>query len=432
MQGNATPCILFYFVTFAIGLSPFPPFGRALSFLGDRLSVMFMKQILVYSLICLHLVSLSSCSTREIISVTTATISGDIMAPGRLVLRKGVYYVSHPQVVAARLKEFAGMLERFRKAVTPEWGEKETKEPTPTTYVKYTQNYKARAWVDFDKGIVTVETVDDKDPESSLREAIVTVLLTPNDPRGVDLYSDRSVVLGETPFLYNEVLDRDGKPIRWEWRANRFADVLVSEKMQSRKITAQGHRRTVHYVNIPMVKDHLMVRARKFRPHVLECARLYKVSPNLIYAIMKTESDFNPFAVSHVPAYGLMQIVPATAGQDVSGFLGDSQGVPSRDFLFEPGNNIRYGAVYLHILNYKYLAKITDPVSREYCVIAAYNGGAGSVLKTFSRDRDRAPEKINRMHPGDVYRTLVADLPARETRRYVQKVVSAKKEFVKL
>jgi membrane-bound lytic murein transglycosylase C len=83
-------------------------------------------------------------------------------------------------------------------------------------------------------------------------------------------------------------------------------------------------------------------------------------------------------------------------------------------------------------LNYKYLAKITDPVSREYCVIAAYNGGAGSVLKTFSRDRDRAPEKINRMHPGDVYRTLVADLPARETRRYVQKVVSAKKEFVKL
>jgi membrane-bound lytic murein transglycosylase C len=116
----------------------------------------------------------------------------------------------------------------------------------------------------------------------------------------------------------------------------------------------------------------------------------------------------------------------------VSGFLGDKQGVPSRDFLFEPANNIRYGAAYLHILNYKYLAKIKDPVSREYCVIAAYNGGAGSVLKTFSSNRDQAPAKINRMHPGDVYKTLVAKHPAQETRRYVQKVVLAKKEFVNL
>ena len=391
-----------------------------------------MKHIFIHSLICLHLLSISSCSTREIISVTTATVSGDITAVGRLAVRKGVYYVSHPQVVAARLNAFAGMLDRFRKAVTPEWGKKETKEPTPTTYVKYTQNYKARAQVDFDKGIVTVETLEDNEPGSSLHEAIVTVLLTPSDPRGVDLYSDTSVVLGETPFLYGEVLDRDGKPVRWEWRANRFADVLVREEMQSRKITADGHRKTIHYVTIPMVKDHLMVRARKFKPYVLDCARTYKVSPNLIYAIMKTESDFNPFAVSHVPAYGLMQIVPATAGQDVSGFLDDNQGVPTRDFLFVPGNNIRYGAAYLHILNYNYLAKISDPVSREYCVIAAYNGGAGAVLKTFSRDRNRAPEKINRMHPGEVYKTLLADLPARETRRYVQKVVSAKKEFVKL
>ncbi|WP_069859341.1 murein transglycosylase domain-containing protein [Desulfoplanes formicivorans] len=391
-----------------------------------------MKRILVHTFICLHLLSLSSCSTREIISVTTATVSGDVTAVGRLAARKGVYYVSHPQVVASRLKAFADMLDRFRKAVAPQWGKKETREPSPKTYVKYTQNYQSRARVDFDKGIVIVETLDATQPSASLQEAIVTVLLTPNDPRGVDLYSAKSVVLGETPFLYGEILDRDGQPIRWQWRANRFANILVREAMQSKTIRVDGRNKTVHYVTIPMVKDHLMVRARKFKPYVLDCARAYKVSPNLIYAIMKTESDFNPYAVSHVPAYGLMQIVPATAGQDVSGFLGDKQGVPSRDFLFVPANNIRYGAAYLHILNYKYLAKIKDPVSREYCVIAAYNGGAGSVLKTFSSNRDQAPNKINGMHPGDVYKTLVAKHPARETRRYVQKVVLAKKEFVNL
>jgi membrane-bound lytic murein transglycosylase C len=391
-----------------------------------------MKPFLVHTLVCLYFLSLASCSTKEIISVTTATVTGDVTAVGRLAARKGVYYVSHPQVVASRLKAFADMLDRFRQAVTPQWGQKETREPSPKTYVKYTQNYQSRAQVDFDKGIVTVETLDTARPAASLQEAIATVLLTPNDPRGVDLYSDKSVVLGETPFLYGEVLDRDGQPIRWQWRANRFARILVQEDMKSKTISVDGRTKTVHYVTIPMVKDHLMVRARKFKPYVLDYARAYKVSPNLIYAIMKTESDFNPFAVSHVPAYGLMQIVPSTAGQDVSGFLGDKQGVPSRDFLFEPANNIRYGAAYLHILNYKYLAKIKDPVSREYCVIAAYNGGAGSVLKTFSSNRDQAPAKINRMHPGDVYKTLVAKHPAQETRRYVQKVVLAKKEFVNL
>jgi membrane-bound lytic murein transglycosylase C len=375
---------------------------------------------------------MSSCSTREIVSVTKATVTGDVTAVGRLAARKGVYYVTHPQVVASRVKEFTQMLARFHKAVTPTWGEDETKEASQKRYVKYTQNYLSRAEVDFDRGTVLVETLDQANPSVSLKEALVTVFLTPNDPRGVDLYSDKKVILGETPFLYGEVVDYDGKPIRWEWRANRFADALVRDEVKTRQITAEGRSKTVHYVQVPMVRDHLMVRARKFTPYVKEYAKTYGVSPNLVYAIMKTESDFNPYAVSHVPAYGLMQIVPSTAGQDVSAFLEDRQGVPSRDFLFIPGNNIRYGAAYLHILQYNYLAQISDPLSREYCVIAAYNGGAGSVLRTFDSNRNKASAKINSMHPGKVYDTLLTKHPAQETRNYVRKVLQAKKDFVNL
>ncbi|MDD4648956.1 MAG: murein transglycosylase domain-containing protein [Desulfoplanes sp.] len=391
-----------------------------------------MKYYFYLLFLCTTLVSLPSCSTREIFSVTKATVTGDVTAVGRLAVRKGVYYATHPQVVAKRLKEFSQMLARFHKAITPTWGKEEAKEPSQKRYVKYTQNYLSRAEVDFDTGTVQVETLDQKNPQASLKEALVTVLLTPNDPRGVDLYSDKKVVLGETPFLYGEVLDMDGKPVRWEWRANRFADALVHDAVKTRQIKADGQSKTVHYVTLPMVQDHLMVRARKFKPYVLEYAKTYGVSPNLVYAIMKTESDFNPYAVSHVPAYGLMQIVPASAGQDVSGFLDDRQGVPSRDFLFVPRNNIRYGAAYLHILQYKYLAQIADPISREYCVIAAYNGGAGSVLRTFDSNGNRASDKINSMHPGKVYDTLIKKLPAQETRNYVRKVVQAKKEFVHL
>ena len=78
----------------------------------------------------------------------------------------------------------------------------------------------------------------------------------------------------------------------------------------------------------------------------------------------------------------------------------------------------------------KYLNDIKNPVSREYCVIAAYNTGAGNVLRTFDPDRDRAPHRINSLGPLQVYNTLRRKLPYDETRRYLTKVMDAKKSFV--
>ncbi len=43
-----------------------------------------------------------------------------------------------------------------------------------TVYVKYTQGYKSRVITDFDHGSLTIETVDDKDPQGSLHKAIVS------------------------------------------------------------------------------------------------------------------------------------------------------------------------------------------------------------------------------------------------------------------
>ncbi|MBC8392581.1 MAG: lytic murein transglycosylase, partial [Deltaproteobacteria bacterium] len=60
----------------------------------------------------------------------------------------------------------------------------------------------------------------------------------------------------------------------------------------------------------------------------------------------------------------------------------------------------------------------------------AYNTGAGNVLRTFDKDRDRAPKKINNLSPLEVFNTLRAKLPSQETRRYLAKVMDAKKSFV--
>jgi len=386
-----------------------------------------MKKIIVVLLIMGLLIA---CSTGDMVRVARIAATGDVASAGRMVAEKGVEKaadcVANPKECE---KDFKKLVSIFRKAVKGEWGDKEVKEPKPKVYVKYTQNYLARASVDFDRGVITIETLDSKDPKKSLKNAIATTLLTPDDPRAVDLYSAKTIKLGETPFLYGEVKDHEGRDIRWSWRAERFAGYLVKNSLQLRKINRSGQEKQVRYTTISMVKDHHQVRAHKYKQHVERFAKEFSVSKNLVYAIMKTESDFNPYAVSNAPAFGLMQIVPATAGQDVNKFL-NKPGLPSKHFLFKPANNIQYGTAYLHLLGYKYLNNIKNPVSREYCVIAAYNTGAGNVLRTFDRNRDRAPERINSLSPLKVYNTLRRQLPYDETRRYLAKVMDAKKSFV--
>jgi membrane-bound lytic murein transglycosylase C len=374
------------------------------------------------------------CTRGEMVRATKAAASGDVEAAERLAAEKAVRYAANPKALEQDVKrfkrEFSDLVQAFLEAVISVWGSDEVKEPKPKEYVKYTQNYLSRASVDFDKGLITVETLDQKEPLTSLKNAVVTTLLTPDDPRAVDLFSAKSVKLGEMPFLYQEVKDQEGKDIRWSWRAERFADHLIENRLQSRQVKVKEERKTVRYVRITMVKDHHEIRARKYRPLVAQFAARFSISRNLVYAITKTESDFNPYAVSEAPAFGLMQIVPTTAGRDVYRFLNKKDGTPSGSYLFVPKNNIKYGTAYLHLLHDKYLDRIENRVSREYCVITAYNAGAGNVLRTFDSDKSRAVTRINKLSPLEVYKALRTKTPSHEARRYLAKVMEAKKEFV--
>lgn len=377
----------------------------------------------------------NGCSRWDAVRLARIAATRNVAEAKRLAAEKGIRYATDPKALERDIKrfhrDFARLIAALREAVGGEWGEGEVKEPAPKEYVKYLQNYRSRALVDFDAGVITVETVARERPLESLRNAIVTALLTPNDPRAVDLFSAKPVRLGETPFLYREVRDHEGKNIRWAWRAGRFADHLLKARLQTRTLKGSEASRTVHFVSIPMEADHHQVRATKYRPLVEEAASRYSLSRNLVYAIAKTESDFNPYAVSPAPAFGLMQIVPTAAGQEVYRFLHGKDGLPSAEFLLVPANNIRYGSAYLHLLKTRHLQAVQNPVSREYCVIAAYNTGPGNVLRTFARDRDRASRKINALTPLQVFDTLRQRLPYQETRRYLAKVMAAKKEFVK-
>nr|WP_086940325.1 membrane-bound lytic murein transglycosylase MltC [Thaumasiovibrio occultus] len=320
---------------------------------------------------------------------------------------------------------FERLMTSFTGSIEKQWGEQEVLVAGKRDYVKYTDNYLSRSHIDFTRGVITISTVAQDNPNQHLKEAIVATLLTPDDPAVVDLYSASEVPLTGNPFLLNQVLDHDGQPINWEWRANRYADYLIANKLQQGDI-AQKHSL---YVEIPMVENHTDQRGYQYASIVQAASQRYNIQEDLIYAIIKTESSFNPYAVSWANAYGLMQVVPKTAGADVLRLVKGQSGIPTAENLFNPEYNIDMGTAYLHILKTRYLKDVRDPLSMHYVIISAYNGGAGNVLKTFHSDRAKAIENINSLEPSQVYWALTQRHPKAEARRYLQKVIAFQREF---
>jgi len=377
------------------------------------------------------LASLTACSTSQLINIAS---SKDPRGYVRDYAENRVKsYKYNPVALAQDIKrirrEYNALLKVLRGEVEKEWGKGDTLTPSNKRYVKYTHNYKSRAIINFENGLIQVETLDEQAPQKNLKNAIVTTLLTPNDPRSVDLYSAKQVKLTGEPYLYGLVKDLQGQLITSPQQAEQFADYLVHNRSQIGKIQQQKPK---YFVNFHMVKNHSHIQAQRIKPLVDIYAQQFKVSKSLVYAVIKTESAFNPYAVSSSPAYGLMQIVPTTAGRDTFRKVKGYDHIPSKEYLFNSANNIELGTAYLNILDRQYLGAIQHPITREYCTISAYNGGAGNVLRMFSKNRDKAINIINSLTPSKVYQKLRHEHPRDETRRYLRKVLDARKEFISI
>lgn len=154
------------------------------------------------------------------------------------------------------------------------------------------------------------------------------------------------------------------------------------------------------------------------------------LSPQLVLALIETESGFNPYAISSSQAYGLMQIKPDQAGREIFPLLHRYEANPSPEYLLNPRRNLNMGLAYLARLKDEYFKNVTDERSQEYLMIAAYNGGIGRVLRFFDENSAQgAINKINSLSAAEVYEKLTQKLPWSETRRYVHKVMKAKTTY---
>lgn len=147
----------------------------------------------------------------------------------------------------------------------------------------------------------------------------------------------------------------------------------------------------------------------EYEEYVEAYAAEYGLPPSLLYAVIRTESDFNPEAVSSAGAVGLMQLT-----EDTFSWAQYRCGVEElpQEQRFDPETSIHYGSCVLALLEEMYGVRET--------ALAAYNAGMGNVNRWLT---DEAYS--------DDGRTL-KEIPYPETRHYVEKVLKAQEMYQRL
>lgn len=134
----------------------------------------------------------------------------------------------------------------------------------------------------------------------------------------------------------------------------------------------------------------------------------YGLPRELLYAVILTESSFDPDAVSHSGAVGLMQITPATFNWLMSK-TGEEY---PQDELYNPETSIRYGAFFL--------AMLREDFGCWQAALAAYNAGP-------ARLRGWLADGIVTLD-GD----KLVGVPIDETANYIRRVTAAEEKYRRL
>jgi soluble lytic murein transglycosylase len=128
----------------------------------------------------------------------------------------------------------------------------------------------------------------------------------------------------------------------------------------------------------------------------------FTIDRALVYALVRQESRFKPDAKSVGGAYGLMQLMPATAAR----VAGDDKLTRNPAPLTDPGFNLRLGQ--------DYVTRLLDVTKGDLLhAVAAYNAGPGTILKTVARLGATSDSLM-----------AIESMPGGQTREFVEKVMA--------
>jgi soluble lytic murein transglycosylase-like protein len=227
-----------------------------------------------------------------------------------------------------------------------------------------------------------------------------SVITQTKDDFGRTIYVNESVPVvsahSQAPVQRNELMF-------WSVTEHCWKPVPSSNVRAARSAAAEVDRMLGSTEKTAPVQD--LGRGQAFTPQevdaaIEQAAARHNVDPNLVRAVVKVESNFNPNAVSRKGAMGLMQLMPQTARQlNVSN-------------PFDPEQNVDAGVRHLKQLmeNYGGDVKLT---------LAAYNAGEGAVARSagvphFAETRNYV-KRITQLYygGGDLGAHMVGFVPAR-------------------
>lgn len=381
-------------------------------------------------------------------AVALSLVSADLLVQQAAVAQESRYEQWKAEQKTKREAFYDAYMKRYaeyKAKVQAAW-QSEAELPTRSKFVDYSDDLSQKVVVDYELGEIRIEALVDAniepDPQlvqqaldrlqqQSVAETLAESELTP----GIRTSNENKVLATFAPDvtvadLASRVVEEEvvAVPVEADISASAATDGAAPATADAAESADASDKRIKRY-RIRLTDDNIYQRrAQQYAPAIANFSTQFEVPQDLVFAITQTESSFNPLAQSPIPAFGLMQIVPTSAGLDVNRLVFDVPNAPDEQVLFDPDSNIRMGTAYLHLLQTRYLRGITDPLSRQYCVIAAYNTGAGNVASVFHPQGKRqigpALKVINELTPDQVYQRLFTELPYEETRNYLQKVTA--------